>query len=124
MEEVRHAIFDMSGDSAGDPDGFSGLLFQACWDMMGEDVTNVVKSFFCGWEILKYITHSKLVLILKKEVSRHLTDLKPISLSNVINEVISKVLTSRVYEILPNIISPNQSCFIRDRSISENVLLA
>lgn len=45
-EEVRQAIFGLSGDSAGDPDGFSGLFYQVCWDIAGEDVTKVVKAFF------------------------------------------------------------------------------
>lgn len=62
-------------------------------------------------------------LLPKKEVVKNLIDLRPISLSDVINKVISRVLLSKINVILPSI-SSNQSGFIRGRSISENALLA
>ncbi|XP_042006110.1 uncharacterized protein LOC121754885 [Salvia splendens] len=37
-DEVRAAVFGISGDSASGPDGFSSLFFQHCWDIVGADV--------------------------------------------------------------------------------------
>lgn len=31
-EEVRGAIFNLSGDSSSGPDGFTGLFYQNYWD--------------------------------------------------------------------------------------------
>lgn len=55
---------------------------------------------------------------------RSFLDLRKFSLSCFINKIISRVLHGRMVEVLPKLISPNQSEFIKGRSISENILLA
>lgn len=124
LDEVKRVVFELNGDSACGPDGFSGLFFQKCWDIIGEDITRVVRAFFCGQELPNFITHTTLVLLPKKEEVKNFSDLRPISLSSFINKVISRMVHDRMVEVLPRIISPNQSGFVKGRSIAENVLLA
>ncbi|XP_049368683.1 secreted RxLR effector protein 78-like [Solanum verrucosum] len=50
--------------------------------------------------------------------------MRPISLSNFLNKVISRVMNDRVGVLLPSLISENQSGFVKGISITENVLLA
>lgn len=121
---MKEAVFQLSGDSVAGPDGFSGLFFQKCWKIIRDDVTLVVRAFFYGHELPKYVTHTNLVLIPKKEISRGFTDFRPICLSYFINKIISRVLHGRIVEVVPKIISPNQLGFVKGRSIMENVLLA
>nr|XP_016459868.1 PREDICTED: uncharacterized protein LOC107783415 [Nicotiana tabacum] len=59
----------------------------------------------------------------KKPRVQTFSDLKPISLSNFINKVISRVIHYKLEKFLPRYISPNQSGFVKGRSIFENILL-
>ncbi|XP_060190319.1 uncharacterized protein LOC132619425 [Lycium barbarum] len=49
--EVKRVVFGLNGDSAGGPDGFTGRFFQACWEIIANDLVNIVRSFFCGHEL-------------------------------------------------------------------------
>ncbi|XP_049399871.1 uncharacterized protein LOC125863926 [Solanum stenotomum] len=124
MEEVKKVVFDLNGDSASGIDGFTGHFFQQCWDIIGDDVVNVVGAFFNGVTLPKSITHTNLVLLPNKDICQSFSDMRPISLSNFLNKVISRVMNDRVGVLFPSLISENQFGFVKGRSITENVLLA
>jgi hypothetical protein len=64
-----------------------------------------------------------IVTIPKVDNPDRVAQFQPISLSNVVYKVISKVLSSRLKVILPYIISHPQSAFIPGRLITDNILL-
>ncbi|KAH0713632.1 hypothetical protein KY289_009591 [Solanum tuberosum] len=94
-EEVKEVVFAMNGDSASGPD-----------------------------ELPRFITHTNMILIPKKEVVDNFGDLRPISLSTFTNKIISRMLHERLVAMLPRIISQNQAGFVKGRSITENAFLA
>lgn len=123
-EEIKQAIFDLNGESASGPYGFTEQFYQSCWNIIKEDLCNMVKAFFVGQELPRYITHTNLVLIPKGEQVTNFGDVRPISLSNFSNKIFSKVIQGRLDKVLPSLISPNQTGFLKGKSIFENVLLA
>lgn len=123
-EEIKEVAFSLNSNSACGSDDFSEKFFQSCWEIIKEDVVKMVVAFFCGRELPRYVTHTNLVLIPKKEQVSSFTDLRPIGLRTFINKVISKVIHGRLIEVLPVIISKNQTGFMKGRSIAENILLA
>ncbi|XP_009796308.1 uncharacterized protein [Nicotiana sylvestris] len=122
-EEVRHAVFGLNGESAGGPDGFTGCFFQFCWDIIGDDIVDMVKAFFNGCELPRYVTHTNLVLLPKKKEVITFSDMRLISLRNFVNKMFSRVVHERLAVLLPNLISEEQAGFVKGMSIVENVLL-
>lgn len=51
-------------------------------------------------------------------------DYRPILCCNFIYKVISKILANRLKVMLPKFIAQNQSAFVKERLLMENVLLA
>lgn len=66
VEEVRKVVFTLNGSSFSGLNGFTGLFYQVCWDIIVEDMMSVVIAFFQRMTLPKSITHTNLVLIPKK----------------------------------------------------------
>ncbi|KAH0772311.1 hypothetical protein KY290_016292 [Solanum tuberosum] len=124
LEELKEVIFSMNPNSAAGPDGMNGHFFQKCWNIIKHDLLDVIHAFFCGQMIPKYFSHSCIVLLPKVNSPNKLNEFKPISLSNFTSKIISKIVSSRLSPILPNLVSLNQTGFVKGRSISENIMLA
>ena len=90
----------------------------------GGDFVTAVKSFFDKGFLPKGINSTILTLIPKKDEAISMKDYRPISRCNVIYKVISKILANSLKRLLPSFISSNQSTFVKDRLLMENVLLA
>ena len=68
---------------------------------------------------LSYIT----LLCKDKNNSTDVKNYRPISLLNVDRKVLSKILSTRLSNVLPSIISLSQTCSIKGRSIFDNLHL-
>lgn len=88
LEEVKATVYELSGDNASGPDRFTTLFYQECWEVICYDIHNMVLNFYGGATLPKSITHTNLVLLLKKSRVQTFSDLRPISLSNFINTMI------------------------------------
>ena len=65
---------------------------------------------------------TNIVLIPKKDNSETMRDIHPISLCNILYKIISKMLANRPKRLLPKCISQEQSAFVENRSILDNVV--
>ncbi|XP_075111413.1 uncharacterized protein LOC142181784 [Nicotiana tabacum] len=90
LEEGKAAVFELSADSSSGPDGFTGMFYQKCWELICYDTHNMVLQFYGGSLLPKFITHTNLVLLPKMSNPESFTDLRPISLSNYINKILSR----------------------------------
>ncbi|XP_055822053.1 uncharacterized protein LOC129890541 [Solanum dulcamara] len=121
-EELKEVVFSMSPTSAAGPDGMSGKFFHSCWDIICDDLLKLVQHFFNGHCIPKYISHACLVLLPKTEHPNKLSEYRPISLSNFTSKIISKLLCLRLAPILPQLISDNQSGFVKGAEVLSRML--
>ncbi|XP_075512745.1 uncharacterized protein LOC142548324 [Primulina tabacum] len=89
-----------------------------------EDVLDAVLDFFRGSPLPQSFTATTITLIPKIEGAQAWSDFRPISLCNVTNKIISKLLYSRLRAVAERLISLNQTGFVPGRMISDNILLA
>ncbi|GJR65874.1 putative RNA-directed DNA polymerase, eukaryota, reverse transcriptase zinc-binding domain protein [Tanacetum coccineum] len=122
-DEVKSVIFSMGDDRAPGPDGFTAAFFKKAWDVVGGDITCAIQDFFSNGKLLKELNHTIISLIPKVTTHDRINDYRPISYCNVLYKCISKIIANRVKEDLGDIVSINQSAFVPDRRISDNILL-
>ena len=123
-EEIRCVVFEMDGKNAPGPDGYTGKFFTIAWSIIGDNMVRVVCSFFCSVELPRAITATSIVLIPKIAHPQDFSQFRPISLCNFVNKILSRILAVWLANVLPKIISPQQSGFVRGRLILDNFLLA
>lgn len=82
----------------------------------------MVKDFFCG-HMSRFLTHTNLELLPKKVDVKSFSYLRPISLNNFTNKIISRLVHERIVRVVLRMIFPNKTGFIKGRSITENVVL-
>ncbi|GKD11164.1 hypothetical protein Tco_1190849, partial [Tanacetum coccineum] len=55
QDEIKNALFDIDGDKAPGPDGFSSEFFKKAYDVIGKDFSSAVKEFFRSGTLLREI---------------------------------------------------------------------
>ena len=123
-EEVDVAIKQVAPLKAPGSDGMPPFFFQNFWSDIGLDVSESMLSCLNSRTILNSINHIFLTLIPKVKNPETIAQFRPISLSNVIYNILSKVIVNRLKPFLNSIMSEVQSAFVADRVITDNILIA
>lgn len=108
LEEIKHAMFAFDPSSSPGPDGFTGLFFQTCWDIIHKDLALAIHSFFFHGTITLSFNSNFMVLILKTPKASKIEHFHPISLGNFLYKIITKILANGLVVIASRIVSPNQ----------------
>ncbi|CAM8923331.1 unnamed protein product [Rhodiola kirilowii] len=124
LEEIQNNVFSMNSSSSPGPDGFTGKFFTSCWDIIKEDLHDAVQVFFEGLQLPKIISSTNIVLIPKVPKAGSFDQVRPISLCNFIHKILSRILNSRLTNILKRVISQEQSGFLEGRYIHDCIGVA
>jgi hypothetical protein len=124
QEEVDHAVKEIPPGKAPGPDGFTTDFFHHCWDMIREEVWQVVEESRTSGQVLSALNATFLTLIPKEERVTHPKQYRLISLCNVIYKIITKVIATRLKPILPFVISKEQAGYVEGRKIMDSVILS
>lgn len=123
-EEVRLALFSMNPDKSPGPDGMSSGIYQHFWDIIGSDIVAFCDHVVSEGALPKNVNKTQVVLIPKRSKPENLSELRPISLCNVLYKLVSKVLANRLKPLLGCLVSEAQSVFIPGRFITDNIMIA
>ncbi|KAM0873017.1 hypothetical protein ACQ4PT_038342 [Festuca glaucescens] len=123
-EEVWAAIKDTPGDRAPGPDGFTGTFLKVCWQTIKEDIMSVFRAVRIGRAHgFAKLNRALITLLPKKPDASTVQDYRPISLVHCIAKLIAKTMSRCLAPVLPTLVSPNQSAFIKGRAIHDNFML-
>ena len=96
IEEIKKAAFQLGSWKAPGPDGIPAMLFQKCWDTMGQTVIQATLSFLRTGYILKELNNTFITLVPKSLNPEKISEYRPISLCNVAYKIAAKVLANRL----------------------------
>ncbi|GKC55783.1 RNA-directed DNA polymerase, eukaryota [Tanacetum coccineum] len=116
-EEIKRAVWDCGTDKSPGPDGFTFGFYRRFWNLIENDVYDVVKYFFTYGVIPKGCNSSFIALILKILDANMVKDFRPISLIGSLYKIIAKIWANRLVGVLGDIVNEVQSAFIAERQI-------
>jgi len=122
-KEIKAACFSIHADRAPGPDGFSASFFQTNWITVGNQIILEIQEFFSSGNLPRNINATHVRLIPKVSSPKSMKDYRPIALCSVYYKIIAKLLTKRLHPFLHFLISENQSAFVPQCAIADNVLI-
>ncbi|XP_075636684.1 uncharacterized protein LOC142608915 [Castanea sativa] len=110
------SLEDANGELCNDEDGISSIL------AVGDDVIEAVLSCLSTGVIPPSINRTFITLIPKVKIPLKVFEFCP-TLCNIIEKLVSKVVSNRMKGLLPFIILDSQSTFQSNKAISDNILV-
>lgn len=121
---VEKALKHMHPFKAPGPEGMPPIFYQHFWSDVNSVATKTALDFLNNGIAPPNFHETYIVLIPKMKNSEKVTDYRPISLCNVAYKLASKAVANRLKLVLQDIIRENQSAFVSERLIIDNVLVA
>jgi hypothetical protein len=112
----------MERNKAAGPDGFPIEFYQACWEIIREDIKELFYNFYLGVLDVKRINFGVIILVPKVKNAERIQQFRPICLLNCIYKWITKCLTSRLEPVAGRIIHKSHTAFLKGRNIMNGIL--
>ena len=120
-KEIYDAAESIENDKTLDNDGLSKDFYEVFWDNVKIPLLVSVNDAFIKEELSTSQKQAIIKIIEKKDrYKRFIKNCRPISLINADLKLISKALATRLKDILPDLISFNQTPYVKSRYMSEN----
>jgi hypothetical protein len=123
LEEIEVVVKDSDGNKSPGPDGFNFTFVKAVWSLIKGEI-RIMMDQFHGVELLpKSFTSFFVALIPKINSPFSLGDFRPISLLGCLYKIVAKVLTSRLAQVMDQLVAPTQSAFLKGRQLVDGVVV-
>jgi hypothetical protein len=104
LDELKEAVFGSNASGALGPDGFTFALYQHFWDIIQTDLMLLITHFYNNSLKVVHINHAMVCLIPKEHGTSTIQKFRPISLLDCSYKILSKILTNRLAQVVPQIV--------------------
>lgn len=120
-EEIQSAPNKMPNNKAPGPDGFPAEFYKHFWSILSTLFNKIITEIQQNSRFPPNMNAASISLLLKPIKDPTLpSSYRPISLLSVDIKIITKALSHRLEKIIPSIIHPDQTGFIKGRNSSNN----
>ena len=121
-EECYNILESFQTNKTPGNDGIPIEFYKVFWPLISDPFLKCVNESFEKGEMSCSQKQAVITLIEKKGKDRsYIENWRPISLVNVDTKIMSKVIATRIKNVLPNIIHHNQTGYVKDRYIGETI---
>ena len=122
--ECKESLDSFSRGKSPGEDGFTVEFYSEFFDLIGNDLVESLNAAYENEQLSISQRRGIITLIPKEESSLlELKNWRPITLLNVDYKIASKAIAKRIEPILPSLIHPDQTGFVKGRYIGENIRL-
>ena len=124
LEEASVALKNMKNDKSPGTDGFSAEFFKCFWSRIGVFVVRALNDGYRKGKLSNTQRQGVITCIPKGDKPRNfIKNWRPISLLNVVYKIGSACIANRIKTVLPQLVHEDQTGFIKNRYIGDNIRL-
>ena len=124
FEECKKVVESFKNDKSPGEDGFTSEFYLTFFDLIGNDLVNSLNAGYENGKLSISQRRGVINLIPKDDSAlNHLKNWRPITVLNVDYKIASKVIAKRMESFLPRLVHSDQTGFVKDRYIGENIRL-
>ena len=123
VTELENAVKNMKNNKAPGLDGLPVEFYKIFWTDLKSHLFNAIKESYKCKELCHSMRTAVLSLLFKKGEKHNLANYRPISLCNTDYKILAFSLANRLQKVLPYIINSDQTGYIKNRYIGNNIRL-
>ena len=123
LPELDSALRQLNLNKSPGLDGLPVEFYTTFWPLLKSDLHAVSTYAFTHTSLSSSQQHAVLTLLPKTGDLRLLRNWRPLSLLNVDYKLFAKVISNRLFRVLPSLVHEDQTCSISNRQIAHNLSL-
>lgn len=120
-EYVKWSMMKIDQTKSPDPDGYGSGFCKEAWGIVGRDIA--LLELFQNGKLLRQVDATNIALIPMVDSPEQASQFRPIACSNVLYKCISKMICTRLKNVVSLLVADNQAAFVQGRSMTHNILI-